>query len=52
VPQRQDVGIGFEMRVNAISMVDFPVRVDFAVPINDSQYKTPQVILFEALAFF
>lgn len=51
VPQRQDVGIGLEIRVSAIGVIEFPVRVDVAVPINDSQYHTPQVILFEALAF-
>lgn len=52
MPQRQDVGIGFEMRVNVISFVEFPVRMDVAFPINDSQYRSPQIILFEALAFF
>ncbi len=51
VPQRQDVGIGLEIRLSAIGVIEFPVRVDVAVPINDSQYHTPQIILFEALAF-
>jgi hemolysin activation/secretion protein len=52
VRQRQDVGIGLDVRVNAISFVEFPVRVDVAVPVNDPQYRRPQIILFEALAFF
>jgi hypothetical protein len=52
VRQRQDVGIGLDVRVNAISFVEFPVRVDVAVPINDPQYRNVQIILFEALAFF
>ena len=52
MPQRQDVGIGIELRVNVISFVEFPVRMDIAFPVNDSQYRAPQVILFEALAFF
>ena len=51
VRQRQDVGIGLDVRVNLIGFVEFPARVDVAVPYNDPQYHSPQIILFEALAF-
>ena len=51
-PLRQDVGVGLEFHINTAGLVSFPVRIEIAYPVNDSQYTAPQVVLFQALSFF
>ncbi len=50
-PQRQDVGVGVEVSINLLRLVEFPIRVDVAVPINDPEFEDPQFILFGVLNF-
>ncbi len=52
VPQRQDLGIGVEVRLNALSFAEFPFRISVAQPVEDRQYTRRQVILLDALVFF
>ena len=50
-PQRQDVGLGIEVMVNLLRLVEFPVRVDIAYPVRDETYKDPEYILFGIFNF-
>ncbi|MGK5091426.1 M1 family aminopeptidase [Deltaproteobacteria bacterium TL4] len=52
VPLRQNVGIGIEWNVNALTLVETPFKIQVAYPINDPDFDKPQFILFEALSFF
>jgi len=52
VPQRQDMGLGMIIDVNALGQVTFPVRMEVAFPVNDPEYTRQQYVLFGALAFF
>ncbi|MDH4225748.1 MAG: M1 family aminopeptidase, partial [Deltaproteobacteria bacterium] len=51
-PTRQNVAIGFELDVNVLSHLTFPIRVEFARPVNDPDYNKTQYIFFQALSFF
>jgi hypothetical protein len=50
-PQRQDLGIGLELVVNMLRLVQFPVRFDIAYPVNDPEYRDPQYIFFGVFNF-
>lgn len=50
-PQRQDLGVGLELRIDLMRLAEFPIRMDLAYPIRDEQYTKPQFILFGVLNF-
>ena len=50
-PRRQDAGLGVELEINLLRLIEFPIRVDVAYPLNDDQYRGAQVILFGLLNF-
>lgn len=49
---RKDVGFGFEIDLIAMNLLQFPIRVEVAFPVDDPQFKNSQVIFFQALTFF
>ena len=49
---RRDAGFGLNIDIDALSMLQFPLRVEIGYPINDPEYKNEQFIFFQALSFF
>ena len=49
---RRDVGIGFNIDLSLLNVLDFPLRVEVAFPVGDPEFKDRQVILLQALSFF
>ena len=49
---RKDIGFGFNLDLDALTVFKFPVRVEVAFPIDDPQFKNRQVIFFQALIGF
>jgi hypothetical protein len=50
-PRREDAGIGLELEINALRLIEFPIRVDLAYPLHDQEFQGPQVILFGLFNF-
>ncbi|MEE8394892.1 MAG: hypothetical protein V3S29_02475 [bacterium] len=51
-PTRRNAGIGFSLEVNALNLLAFPLRIEIAVPLGDSEFQDSQFIFFQALSFF
>lgn len=49
---RKDAGFGVNFDVDTLSMLDFPIRLEIAFPIDDPEYHREQFIFFQALSFF
>ncbi len=50
-PLRRDAGLRLELTLNAFNLRTFPVRIEWAKPIEDTQYQSEQLILFGAWLF-
>lgn len=44
-PQRQDVGFGVLWNVDALALLQTPLRIDIAYPFNDTEFTKPRIIL-------
>lgn len=49
---RQDIGIGLQWHVDALALLQPPITIEIAYPINDPHYNKPQIILLKQLGFF
>lgn len=47
--QRQNVGVGLEWMVDTVSLFQVPLKLELAVPINDPDYRRPQLVLLGTL---
>lgn len=51
-PMRQNVGLGVEVSINAITLFQVPLKLEVAWPVNDNDFNQTQFVFFEALSFF
>lgn len=50
--QRQDAGIGVKWSVDTVALFQFPLKVEVAYPLGDSEFEKPQFVLAGAVSFF
>ncbi len=50
--QRQDAGIGIQWGVDTVALLQFPLKIEIAYPIEDSEFNRPQFVFAGALSFF
>ncbi|MDH5753488.1 MAG: hypothetical protein OEZ59_13845, partial [Deltaproteobacteria bacterium] len=48
---RRNAGVGLEVMINVLSIVEFPVIMEVSRPIADEEYKDTQIILFGVFSF-
>ncbi|MBF0289789.1 MAG: BamA/TamA family outer membrane protein [SAR324 cluster bacterium] len=50
--QRQDAGIGIQWGIDTVALFQFPLKIEIAYPLDDSEFDKPQFVLAGALSFF
>lgn len=50
--QRQDAGVGIQWGIDTVALFQFPLKIEIAYPIGDSEFDKPQFVLAGALSFF
>ncbi len=48
---RKDAGIGVEWIVDTVSLIQVPLKMELAFPIDDPEYRKPQFILLGTLTW-